>query len=93
MILVLKVALKAPKNDVLKTISNQIIFKTLSLPSSVVKKLETFLNVGYYQQNQIMIMKLRSSARVISRAYSYPNHLVFANDMLKHLYQIMIRSY
>ena len=36
-------------------------------------------------------MKMRSSARAISRAYSNPNHLVFANYMLNHLYQIMIR--
>ena len=89
--MILKVVLKAPKNDVIKMISSQIILKTLRYPSSTVLLPRLTSNVSYYQQSQIMIMKQKSSVRAFSRSYTYPNHLVFANYMLKHLYQIMIR--
>ena len=82
---------KGSKNDVLKTISSQIILKTLRYPSSTVLLPRLTSNVSYYQWSQIMIMKQKSSVRAFSRSYTYPNHLVFANYMLKHLYQIMIR--
>ena len=70
---------KGSKNDVLKTISSQIILKTLRYPSSTVLLPRLTSDASYYQICQIMIMKLKSSVRALSRSYTYPNHLVFAN--------------
>ena len=82
---------KGSKNDVLKTISSQIILKTLRYPSSTVL-LPRLMNVGYYHRARSWLWNREALLVLISRACSYPIHLLFASYTLKHLYQIMIRS-
>ena len=83
---------KGSKNDVLKTISSQIILKTLRYPSSTVLLPRLTLNVGYYHRARSWLWNREALLVLISRACSYPIHLLFASYTLKHLYQIMIRS-
>ena len=83
---------KGSKNDVLKTISSQIILKTLRYPISTVLLPRLTLSVGYYHRARSWLWNREALLVLISRACSYPIHLLFASYTLKHLYQIMIRS-
>ena len=83
---------KGSKNDVLKTISSQIIWKTLRYPISTVLHPRLTLILGYYHRARSWLWNREALLVLISRACSYPIHLLFASYTLKHLYQIMIRS-